>query len=154
MIRTTQLIFALLVALYGTTVSMAFAPTTNPAKSSPTLLKMNKDSMGNALAASFLAAAVLVATVPSEQALAATMDSSQVLAARSGGRMGGRSYSGRMSSPSSRSTTTYSRTTVIRPAAPGVIVAPTYSPFGFNPFFPSPFGKQHKPYVSWDTIYE
>ena len=68
--------------------------------------------------------------------------SSQVLAARSGGRMGGRSSMGtRGSYGGSRGSygggTSYSRTTVVRPmASPSVIVDPTpiFSPFGISPF--------------------
>jgi hypothetical protein len=59
--------------------------------------------------------------------------STQVIAARSGGRVGGRSFSGR-SSYSAPRTTYRSSTTIVRPmiAPPPVVVSPFGSPFGYG----------------------
>ena len=122
------------------------APSTVKEGVKPTMLMAKPDFIRNAapMAASALAAAFIFSSVATTiaPAFAASMNdnnynyepsSSQVIAARSGGRMGGRSSMGSRSS----STTNIRRTTIVRPAmsSPSVIVAPPmYSPFGFSPF--------------------
>lgn len=96
------------------------------------------------MAASVVAAALIFSAVPPPDAFAADFEgaTTEILAGRSGGRMGGRMGGGTRAyrGGGGGSRNVYSRTTVVRPASPGVVVAPVISPFGFNPFF-SPFGK-------------
>jgi hypothetical protein len=81
-----------------------------------------------------------------------TDSSNQLVAARSGGRIGGRSSMGsRAGGYGGSSYTNIRRTTVVRPmvSSPSVIVAPTplYSPFGFSPF--GGFGTWQPYHILW-----
>lgn len=139
-----RIVSALMVLLAIDGIS-AFAPLHVARLESSTSLKASSNpNNNNKLAAGAVAAALFVnAAFSATPALAALDDfgvgsSSQVLAARSGGRMGGRSMGGRSSF---RAPTSYrSSTTIVRPmmAAPPVVISPFgggygYGGFGYNP---------------------
>jgi len=142
-----------------TTATQIISPTTiamtskSEESSNPNWMMNKKVTATSAIAAAFLFSNVL-SVAPAFAAQDENFaGSSQVVAARSGGRMGGRSSMGNRSSMGSRGSyarpsgggtaaysrnnvNNYSRTTVIRPMSPSpVIIAP--SPFGFGL---SPFG--------------
>lgn len=147
MFRSSSLLVFFLSAFNGIQLNSAFVAALRPTSKLPTTSLQMADgsfdgsAVGKKLAASAVTAAVIfsAALPPAVAADKNFAGSTQVVAARSGGRMGGRSSMGsRGRAPSS-----YSRTTVIRPAvrSPSVIVAPTPfygSPFGYSPF--GPFG--------------
>ncbi|CAB9505873.1 expressed unknown protein [Seminavis robusta] len=110
-------------------------------------LRMSSSDSSAPVVASVLAAAFLFSNIIAVAPAFADDpidSSSQVIAARSGGRMGGRSSMGsrgRSSMGASRgSYNSYSRTTVVRPmvTSPVIVAPPMYSPF--SPFSPFGFG--------------
>ena len=128
---------------------MAFAPVTQPTRTSTTALQSARQdeqfrqTLSSVLAAAFVASNVVGAALPAF-AVDDTLDSfgsSQVIAARSGGRSGGRAGSGgnsrayRSSAPPSKTTyKSYSSTTVVAPPSPTVVVTPGYSMgYSYNP---------------------
>lgn len=130
----------------------AFAPVNQHARASTSssALQMANNSKdgGKKTAASFLTAAYILANVVSvaPAAEAAYFDdhdfagSSQVVAARSGGRMGGRSAVGSRSSsaPSYSSKSSVRSTTVVRPTTviqtgPSVVASPYGYGYGYDP---------------------
>lgn len=121
--------------------------------------KSDNNMLGIKTASSALAAAFIFSNVMAvEPALASPMkdfaESSEVIAARSGGRMGGRSSMGTRSA-APKSYNNYRSTTVIRRSSPSVIVTPPmYSPtpmFGFP--FGGGFGELFVSYLVIDTVY-
>ena len=143
---------ALFLLSYCIGLVSAFAPhpvsVAKPRTSSTGLLAHDNNKNTNGLrnaAASFVVASTILSNIAIPDANAAAVDTapSQVLAARSGGRMGGRS------SPRTR---VYSSRTYVRPSRSygfgfspgfGYRYAPTYPSFGYgSPFYGygSPFG--------------
>ena len=100
------------------------------------LMVNGKSTAASVLAAAFLFSNVLAvapafAAAPGED----FAGSSQVVAARSGGRMGGRSSMGSRGGGGAPSySRSYSRTTVVRPMVTSPVIVAPMSPFGFNPF--------------------
>lgn len=119
--------------------SPALATTKSSSTSSMSMTR-SADNDDKKIAASFLMATYLFSNVISvAPAFAYPMDdfagSSQVVAARSGGRMGGRSATGSRGSTPSYSKNTVRHTTIIQ-QSPSVIAAPSYGygySYGYDP---------------------
>jgi len=140
MLRSLTLALCVALSLQSASCFMMAPPT---ARSSPSVVKLSmsnqSDNVERRFAASVLTAAYLFANVASmAPAFAAPTDfagSSQVVAAKSGGRMGGRSSVGSRGSASSYSrsastTNNYRSTTVIQ--QPAYVAPPVYGGYGYG----------------------